>query len=137
MKLQTVFITDSDRRRLGTMLNDIHLTFEDHSHLDALEAGLELAQVLDSEEIPEDVVTMNSTVEIFDLDSGEAETYTVVYPRDADIATDRISVLAPVGRALLGKRVGDVIRVAVPSGQRRIRIEAIRFQPERADAYHL
>jgi regulator of nucleoside diphosphate kinase len=119
------------------MLNDIHLTFEDHSHLDALEAGLELAQVLDSEEIPEDVVTMNSTVEICDLDSGEAETYTVLYPQDADIATDRISVLAPVGRALLGKRVGDVIRVTVPSGQRRIRIEAIRFQPERAGAYHL
>jgi regulator of nucleoside diphosphate kinase len=84
-----------------------------------------------------DVVTMNTTVELRDLDTGELETYTVVYPERADIALNRISVLAPLGTALLGSRAGDVVEVRVPAGRLRIRVEEIHFQPERVGAYHL
>jgi regulator of nucleoside diphosphate kinase len=82
-----------------------------------------------AEEVPGDVVTMNSTVEVCDLDGGETETFTLAYPDDADISRGRMSVLAPLGRALLGRRVGEVVQVAVPAGPRRIRIERLRYQP--------
>jgi regulator of nucleoside diphosphate kinase len=137
MTVQTVFLTDNDRRRLGTVLSDVHALAEPRSRLQALEMDLEFAEVLSAEEIPADVVTMNSTVEIRDFESGDTETYTLVYPQDADVIANRISILAPVGQALLGKRVGDEVQVTTPSGQRTIRIEAIHFQPERAGAYHL
>jgi regulator of nucleoside diphosphate kinase len=66
------------------------------------------------------------------LDTGEIEIYTLVYPELAEVTKNRISVLAPVGTAILGCRVGDVVRASVPSGQRRLRLEEILFQPERS-----
>lgn len=138
MTHQDILITDDDRRRLGSMLHDHRLNrIERRDRLYALEAELERAQGVDSTELPHDVVTMNSTVEIRDLRSGQTETYTLVYPDRADIGTHRISVLAPIGTAILGCRVGDVVRVKTPSGVRRIRVEEIQFQPEREGAYHL
>ena len=106
-------------------------------HLHTLEAELEQSRGVAPEEVPDDVVTMNSTVTILDLETNEVETYTLVYPDLADIATGRISVLAPVATAVLGWRVGDVVTVRVPSGRRRIRVKDITFQPERAGEYHL
>lgn len=133
-----ILITENDRRRLGTMLEDRHLSrIEQAARLQSLEAELERASGVDSAEVPHDVVTMNSTVEIRDLKSGETETYTLVYPERANIEASRISVLAPIGTAILGCRVGDVVRVQTPSGARRIRVEEIHFQPERAGEYHL
>jgi len=82
-------------------------------------------------------VTMNSTVEIRDLAFDETETYTLVYPEQANIHANRLSVLAPLGTAILGCRVGDVVRVKTPSGARRVRVEEISFQPERTGQHHL
>ena len=133
-----ILITENDRRRLGTMLLDPRVSkAERPEHLHALEAELERAYGVDPTELPHDVVTMNSTVEIRDLKSGETETYTLVYPERADINANRISILAPIGTAILGCRVGDVVRVKTPSGARRIRVEEIHFQPERAGEHHL
>jgi regulator of nucleoside diphosphate kinase len=133
-----ILITENDRRRLGTMLQDPRLSrIEQPARLHALEAELERAYGVDPAELPHDVVTMNSTVEIRDLKSGETETYTLVYPERADINANRISVLASIGTAILGCRVGDVVRVKTPSGIRRIRVEEIHFQPERAGEHHL
>jgi regulator of nucleoside diphosphate kinase len=138
MTCQNIIITDNDRRRLGTMLHDQRLNrIERRDRLCALEAELERAQGVDSTELPHDVVTMNSTVEILDLKTSQTETYTLVYPERADIGTHRISVLAPIGTAILGCRVGDVVKVKTPSGVRRIRVEEIHFQPEREGAHHL
>ena len=138
MICRDILITENDRRRLGTMLQDPRLSrIEQRECLDALEAELERAYGVDPAELPHDVVTMNSTVEIRDLKSGETETYTLVYPERADINANRISVLAPIGTAILGCRVGDVVRVKTPSGARRIRVEEIHFQPERAGEHHL
>ena len=66
-----------------------------------------------------------------DLDSGEKETYTLVFPERADIASNRLSVIAPVGTAILGQRVGDELKWRVPAGWRRFKIVRVLSQPER------
>jgi len=83
------------------------------------------------------VVTMNSKVILRDLDISEEMNYCLVFPKDADIASGAISVLAPVGTAILGYREGDIVEWPVPSGKRRIRIEKILYQPEAAGDFHL
>jgi regulator of nucleoside diphosphate kinase len=134
----TITITHEDRRRLGTMLESAQAhDIEGREYLHSLEVSIERAQGIDSAEVPHDVVTMNSTVELRDLDTGEIETYTVVYPERADVALDRISVLAPIGMAIFGSRIGDIVEVKVPAGWRRIRVDEIRYQPERSGDHHL
>jgi regulator of nucleoside diphosphate kinase len=128
-------ITDADRRRLGTLIDratDSGLA--DRRYLHDLEHELERAKPVDPCECPADVVTMNSTVRLRDLDSGEVETYTLVYPEEAHADENRISVLAPIGTAIIGYRVGDVIKWPVPSGFVRLRVEEILYQPEHAGA---
>ena len=80
--------------------------------------------------MPPDIVTMNSRIRLTDLDSAEELVYTLVYPAEADYAAGKISVLAPVGTALLGERVGNEIVWDVPGGTRRLRIEELLYQPE-------
>jgi len=80
---------------------------------------------------------MNSKVRLKDLDSGEEVIYSLVFPNDANVAENKISVLAPVGTALIGYRVGDPIEWKVPRGLKRLKIEEILYQPERAGDYHL
>ena len=104
---------------------------------DALLSELERAEMVEPWDMPPDVVTMNSTVRLRDLTSGEAVTYTLVYPARADISEDRISVLAPVGTAILGYREGDTIEWSVPSGLKRLKVEQVLYQPERAGAFDL
>ncbi len=138
MTCREILITESDRRRLGTMLQDPLLSkIEQPGYLHSLEAELDRAYGVDPDQLPHDVVTMNSTVELRDLQSGEMETYTLVYPERADIQANRISVLAPIGTAILGCRVGDIVKVKTPSGVRRVRVEEIHFQPERAGQHDL
>lgn len=127
-----LMITDIDRRRLGTLIDrPICPDALERHYLSDLEQELERATTVDATEIPPDVVTMNSTVEISDIDTGDTSTYTLVYPNDADIQKNHISILAPVGTAILGYRVGDVIRWPAPGGPVRIRIESVLYQPER------
>jgi regulator of nucleoside diphosphate kinase len=80
---------------------------------------------------------MNATVRLRDLATKKELTYTLVFPSDADAAQNRISVLAPIGTALIGYRVGDVITWKVPGGLRKLRVEKIIYQPEAAGDYHL
>ncbi len=131
---ESITVTNEDRQRLGTLLRSL----QDQgggfkSHLEFLGAELERSRAVESTEVSPDVVTMDSTVQLRDLATGEAETYTLVYPNDADISQNRISILAPVATAILGNRVGDIVTVSVPSGERSIRVERILFQPEHAD----
>jgi len=128
-----ILVTHDDRRRLRAVLENVQADgTERRDCLDALEVVLEHANGADLTEVPQDVVTMNATVELRDLDTEERETYSIVYPERADISRNRISVLAPIGTAVLGCRVGDVVAVRVPSGRRRIRVEDIHYQPERS-----
>lgn len=103
----------------------------------ALEAELERAEVVEPAQMPADVITMNSTARFLDETSGEEHEMTLVYPRDADGSPHKVSILAPVGSALLGLRVGDSIEWHVPGGRTiRLRALSIRYQPESSGELH-
>jgi regulator of nucleoside diphosphate kinase len=126
MKRAKIFITESDFSRLSTLLESAKRFFRrDREHLNALEQELNRADVVAPQELPADVVTMNSRVRVTDLDTGTQTVYTLSFPRDADIAQDRVSVLAPIGTFLLGCRAGAVIDVQVPRGKKRLKIEEV------------
>ncbi len=102
-----------------------------------LEEELLKATVLQQEKIPDNVVTMNSQVVLENLETGETESYTLVYPQDADVMNNKISIMAPVGTAILGYQVGDIIEWPVPAGTIKFRILQIVFQPEANGNYEL
>lgn len=138
MPKRKIIITVADRRRLEAMLKSEFAEFVwPRGHLYDLKAELDAATIVRPNEVGEDVVTMNSTILVRDLDTQEVDTYTLVYPEQADIANGRLSVLAPIGTAVLGQRVGDVLRWQVPAGRRRLKIEKVVYQPEREGAFHL
>jgi regulator of nucleoside diphosphate kinase len=138
MEEREIYITEYDRQRLMEVMREsVHAGLSEKKYFNDLRRELERARVVAPREVPSDVITMNSRVRLRDLDSGEDETYTLVFPEDADLAHNRLSVLAPVGTALIGYRVGDVIEWPVPDGVRRLRIEAIEYQPESSGDYHL
>ncbi len=96
----------------------------------ALERELERAVLIDELELPADVVTMNSKLRVVDSDTGDALELRIVFPSSADVSRGRISVLAPVGLAMLGSRGGDDVIWRVPRRVRRFRIERVGYQPE-------
>jgi len=116
------------------MLHASHwrLRDKDQRPLERLMDEIAHAVVVTPEQVPPDVVTMNSEVCIRDLASNKRVTYTLVFPWNIDISKGKISVLAPIGTALLGVREGDVIRVAAPGGIRALHVEKIAYQPEAA-----
>lgn len=102
-----------------------------------LEAELDRADIAEPDEIPSDVVTMNSTVRFRVASSEEEFTLTLVYPKDMDDSGKTISILAPVGSAMLGLSQGDEIEWPKPGGgMLKVHIEEITWQPERAGEYH-
>ncbi|HEY0983149.1 nucleoside diphosphate kinase regulator [Schlesneria sp.] len=127
-----IIITKSDHDDLESLFfSELAMAFGDKPYLQSLRQEMNRAIVMNPDEIPPDVVTMNSTVKIRDVHTQEVSTYTLVYPKDADIASDKLSVLAPIGTAILGYREGDLVQWQVPSGLVRFRIEEVVFQPER------
>ena len=80
---------------------------------------------------------MRSKVRLRDVNTGEGMVYTLVFPAEANFEEGKISVLAPVGTAMLGYRVGSRIEWQVPSGLRRLKVEEILYQPEAAGDYNL
>ena len=106
----------------------------------ALQDELVRAEVLEPAQMPNDVITMNSVaqVQVTDADGSRQEhELTLVFPRDADADVHRVSILAPVGSALLGLQVGDVIDWPMPGGRSaRLQVLAVRYQPEAAGELH-
>jgi len=137
-KTVNIHITESDYQRLSGL---IERTRErngvDREYLNKLEAELDRADIVDPKNIPADVITMRSKVRLKDLASGEANTYSLVFPTEADFSEGKISVLAPIGTAILGYKRGDTIEWPVPSGVRRLKIDAVLYQPEAAGNYEL
>lgn len=118
-----IIVSSDDRDRLLVLINSAHLDSRvPTASLRALEAELSRATIAAPEDFPPDAIGMDSTATFRDLDSGEIESYTLVFPNRADVAQDRISILAPIGTALLGYREHDVIEWQVPAGQRRLQI---------------
>jgi len=107
------------------------------TNLEKLEKELDRAKLVNSQKIPGDVITMNSRVRVCDMESGEESIYTVVFPSEVDITNNKISILAPIGTALLEYRVGDIVDWEVPSGLKRLKIVETLYQPEAAGHFHL
>ena len=137
MPKRKIIVTQCDYEHLEELLSSkFTQAIGPSDYLEGLKTELERAEVIDPERVPKNVVTMNSTVKLRDLDTNEIETYTLVFPEQADIANYKLSVLAPVGTAILGQRVGDVLRWQVPGGWRRLKVERVLYQPERAGVFH-
>ncbi len=135
MKAKNIVITEADYGRLQRLIaSSRRFRQRDAAHLDDLEQELDRAIVVKAGEVPHDVVTMNSRVRVKDLNNGREATYQIVFPGEADIAKDRISVLAPIGTGLLGYSAGTTVEWQVPSGLRRFRILDVEYQPEAAGA---
>jgi regulator of nucleoside diphosphate kinase len=137
MKERSLIISNEDRERLVALIDVERMDSRVRENaLAALGGELRRARVVPADKVPADVVTMHSIVRLRDLDSDELEEIELVYPADADMAQNRISVLAPIGTAILGYRLGDVIEWLVPGGLQRLRVEEVLYQPERAGAPH-
>ena len=133
VRVGRVVVTQSDYERLNSLIESSRrLHQRDAERLDELENELNRAAIVKSSDVSSDVVTMNSRVRMKDLNSGRELTYQIVFPKDADISLPRISVLAPIGTALLGYRAGASVEWRVPSGMRRLRILDVEYQPEAA-----
>jgi regulator of nucleoside diphosphate kinase len=130
--LPSITVTSLDLSRLEGLLS----TQMDTTAAEALEDELSRAAVIAPQSVPPTLVTMNSTVRFVFEETGEQRELTLCYPKDAG-APGTVSVLAPIGSALLGLSVGDVIDWPVPGGgTRRVRILELVYQPERAGDYH-
>ena len=117
---RSIIVTDRDFALLRLL----------HQHAQ-LVSELDRADVVDADDVPPDVVTMNSRVVFEDVTTGRTTEVTIVFPHDADVQRGKISVLAPVGTALLGLAKGDSIVWPFPDGSSRcLRVLAVTFQPE-------
>lgn len=121
-----ILLSYENYKRIAEIIN-----VTDSNEKEKLREELERATVLKNEDIPHDVVTMNSEIVFKDLKNNRESTVMVVFPQDANIEQQKISVLAPIGAALIGLRVGQQIEWPLPSGEvRRIEVTRILFQPE-------
>jgi regulator of nucleoside diphosphate kinase len=102
-----------------------HSLFRDHHQVDLLDNVLEGAEVRPSHSMPKSVVRMRSRVQVRDIRTRKEDVYTVVFPDEANASLGLISVLAPIGIALLGRRKGAVVDASVPGGIRRLRIAQV------------
>ena len=134
---KSILITDHDFDRLQTLTDVPQYPAIDVSPRTALKAELDRGTIVPATEVPDVVVTMHSQVRVRDFKSDETFTYTLVYPADADAEAGKLSVLAPLGTALLGTRVGSLVEFRAPAGIRRLCVEEILYQPEAAGDFHL
>jgi regulator of nucleoside diphosphate kinase len=120
-----IVISEPDARVLRGLLSARSAASHDQEHLEELRLELERAQVLEPEQVSTNVVTMHKRLQILDLSNNKRQELVLVSPAEADVSARRISVLAPMGTALLGNREGDEVEWLMPGGVRRLRIEAV------------
>lgn len=133
-----IYITNVDKERLLKLINEEkEFSRGNKEHLGKLEQELERAQVVVSEHIPHNVITMNSQVSLKDMETGETMIYTLVYPSEANLLENKISIMAPIGTAILGFCEGDIISWEVPGGVVKLQVEKILYQPEAAGDFDL
>jgi regulator of nucleoside diphosphate kinase len=125
-----IFVAEGDARRLAFLLSGERDGTHDLLHLRELRAELERAIIVAPEDIPPGVITMHCVVTVYDLTGGSRRDVMLVYPHEAQPASGKISVLAPLGTALLGYREGDEVEWLMPGGIRRLRIENVRSSDE-------
>jgi regulator of nucleoside diphosphate kinase len=132
-----ILVTAEDMARLRTVV-DLHLEGSRAAAAELLELELDRATVVPQSQIPPDVVTMRSRIFFEDLTTGRDREATLVYPEEADMEQSKISILAPIGLAVLGLKVGDAIEWPLPNGRvAKLRIKEVLYQPEAAGHFHL
>jgi regulator of nucleoside diphosphate kinase len=131
MKKQNIVITAADKTELESIL-DVAGKISERAEYEfrGLRGEVERAAVVPSDQIPPDVITLNSTAELLDLQTGEVIRLTVVLPRNAQIEHGEISIFTSLGTAMLGYRVGDTFEWPIPYGIRRLKVIKLPFQPE-------
>ena len=132
MASRKLFVTLEDFDLLLELLKEELLgAISDPKAARDLATELQHATIVDSASVPDDVVTMNSTVKLTDLETKRTETYTLVYPDDVNITVGRLSILAPIGTAILGNQVGHTVRGCDSADKSILRIDEVIYQPER------
>lgn len=138
MNEKSIYITQHDLDRLEELIAVARKAdTRDMDCLDRLDEALLAKTSVGSRAVPADVVTMNSRVRLGDPRTGQAHVYTLVFPADADAAAGRISVLAPLGTAMLGAASGRRIEWMAGGSTHRLRVEDILYQPEASGDFHL
>jgi regulator of nucleoside diphosphate kinase len=124
-------ITNLDYQRLNNLIQSVKTTMKDDLHnIETLENEIGRAKRIEPRKIGHNVVTMNSEVEVIDIDANRMMKFKLVYPQEADFKNNRLSVLSPLGSALIGYREGDEVEFRVPAGMKKVRIGKILYQPE-------
>lgn len=135
---RAIFITCTDLERLEKLIQtEEEFVPGSKTHLLELKSELKRAVVVEPQTIPADVITMRSQVLLKDLSSSEEMTCTLVYPDEADMLEGKISVLAPIGMAILGYRENDSVEWTTPGGVVLLQVEKILFQPEASGHFDL
>lgn len=135
MNMQDIIISSKD----AVLLNDLVRRADDlpdmEQAVEQLTLALEVARIMDSARMPNAVVTLDVLADYVEIPDGRLRTVMLVHPVGADASRGRISVLSPVGRALLGRKAGSLIEVALPSGkQQTIKVVGVRNGPGGGDA---
>jgi len=126
MQSPFAIVSDADMERLSRLVRALkHSLFRDQQQLELLDQTLESAEVRLPDRVPRDIIRMNSRARVFDFETRQTEVYTLVFPEEANFSWRAISVLAPLGIALLGRKQGDIIEARVPGGIRRLRVDRL------------
>ncbi|MGV3640493.1 MAG: nucleoside diphosphate kinase regulator [Adhaeribacter sp.] len=134
--MKPISLTDNDYQQLYSMVQEQHQAPRP-CEVDALGKELKRATIFPSMEIPPDVITMNSIVQIRESPSTAALKMRIVYPHEANLQQQKVSVLAPLGTAIIGCRVGDEVRWKLMNETHCYKVEKILYQPEAAGDLHL
>lgn len=136
--MKKIIVNKLDYLRIQKYIREARMTKTiEPTEAEKLVNELESATLVDPQEIPADVVTMNSVVKISFVDEQVQQEFKIVYPNEADFKSKKVSIFSPVATALIGFRIGDLIEWMVPGGIKRIKIEKIIYQPEAAGDFTL
>jgi regulator of nucleoside diphosphate kinase len=131
MNQPSIYITTKDAEKLRKLMREAyHSDYRGSDYLKKLAGEIEKASVVQPDQMPSNVITLNSTARLVDQETTEEMVYTLVFPEDADPSQGKISILAPIGTAMLGYKTGDTFEWDTPGGKRIIRVQEILYQPE-------
>lgn len=136
--MKKVTLTKNDYTRIYKAITDAKNSKTINSNeAEKLLSELSKAEIVPSEKIDKDVVTMNSEVKLFFENTQKEQSFKIVYPQDANLKENKISIFSPIATALIGYKIGEEIEWIVPGGMTKIKIVDLIYQPEAAGDFDL
>ena len=136
--MKKVTLTKNDYTRIYKAITDAKNSKTINSNeAEKLLSELSKAEIVPSEKIDKDVATMNSEVKLFFENTQKEQSFKIVYPQDANLKENKISIFSPIATALIGYKIGDEIEWIVPGGMTKIKIVDLIYQPEAAGDFDL